>query len=61
MKIIRTFILSLVMVTISVAVGATVSIYGWGLHPKDWWWIIVPSVVGVFVNGLILAAMQSED
>lgn len=61
MKLIRQFILSLVMVTISVASNIAIFIYGLGLQPKDWFWIIGPSVAAVFINGTILAAMQSED
>lgn len=61
MKIIRTLIFTFATLVVSVSVSAASCIYGWGLQPKDWLWIIGPSIAGVFLNGTILAAMKSED
>ncbi len=38
--IIKKAILALLIVFISVLTMVMVLIYGWGLEPKSWWWII---------------------
>ena len=48
------------LVSLSVAVSVLVMIYGWGLRPLSWWWIVG---AGVFVNTVlrVLATRVEED
>jgi hypothetical protein len=41
------FLSLLFVICLSVALQILVMIFGWGLHPKSWWWIIGCGVIGV--------------
>lgn len=41
------FIALIFVLAVMVATSILVNIYGWGLQPKNWWWIIG---VGLFWN-----------
>lgn len=49
----------LFLISLMVATSVLVLMYGWGLHPQSWWWIIGG---GVFVNtALRLLADRIEE
>jgi hypothetical protein len=45
----------LFLFTVIIALQIGVNIYGWGLHPQNWWWIIG---VGVFGSVFIRVTMD---
>ena len=45
------FIANIFILALVVGTQITVMIYGWGLKPRSWWWIIG---VGFFVNMFLL-------
>lgn len=51
------------MFLLSCAVGLQilVYIYGWGMHPRSWWWILCGGVVGFTVIQLGYDALRKED
>lgn len=46
----RKFIISIVALVIGMGTTITVCIYGWGLEPQSWFWII-----GVYLFGHIVS------
>ena len=49
---IKDLVIVIVGLSISILTSALVMIYGWGLQPKSWWWII-----GIYTIGQIIAQM----
>ena len=37
----------LFLVCIAVALQICIMIFGWGLHPQSWWWLVGGGVFGV--------------
>ena len=50
MNALRKFLVTVFGLSLAVLLSILVLIYGWGLEPKSWWWII-----GVGVFGQIMA------
>ena len=45
-----------------IALGIAVMIYGWGLHPRSWWWIIGGGIFGqVFLRIIGEIITKSEN
>jgi hypothetical protein len=40
------FLAILLLLGVAVGLGVAIMIYGWGLHPRSWWWIIGGGVFG---------------
>ncbi|MFW5803736.1 MAG: hypothetical protein ACOCWG_00730 [bacterium] len=58
----RTENLMLVIFGLAVAITTTIltMIYGWGLEPQSWWWIIGMSLFGHIFAQIILAIAESD-
>lgn len=52
---------ALFLLSISMCMSICVLMFGWGLEPKSWWWIIGGSLVGYGVAGLFKAALEKEE
>ena len=48
------FISNTALLAVSILLGVGVGIYGWGLEPQSWWWIIGAGIGGKF----LLAALE---
>lgn len=62
-KLICLLIVSFLILGLTLATSVAVMIYGWGLTPQSWWWIIggaIAQFAFLLVNGLIQSAMKSE-
>jgi hypothetical protein len=46
------------LLSVTVALSACVMIFGWGLHPRSWWWIIGG---GVFAHSVIRAIFDKLE
>lgn len=51
----RSFMLVITGLVISIGTSILVMMYGWGLEPKSWWWIL-----GVYFFGQILAQLFAK-
>jgi len=54
LDLIRRSVLVIVGVVSGLATGIIVMIYGWGLVPKNWWFIIGVYLVGTFISLFII-------
>jgi len=61
MKLLRSFLLSLFGLCVSLTTTIFVMIYGWGLSPKSWWWIIGMYSIGTMVALLIVETANQKD
>jgi len=61
MKDLKAIVLDLVSIVISFLTSLGVFIYGWGLEPKSWFWIIGMSFIGISVAKLIAALAQKGE
>jgi len=45
-----------------VAIGTSIctAVFGWGLQPRSWWWIIGGSLGGFIIAQVILEASKSK-
>ncbi|MCP4607726.1 MAG: hypothetical protein GY845_03275 [Planctomycetes bacterium] len=43
----------LFVITVTIGMSILVMIYGWGLEPKSWWWIIGVGIFGQMFMKLI--------
>lgn len=50
------FLLSLIGFMLSVGVGVLIMIFGWGLQPVSWGWIIGGGTFGAFLGALFQLA-----
>ena len=55
------FLALLFLVCCSVGLSVLVMIYGWGLHPRSWWWIIGAGVFGVTVINTAYSKMLDSE
>ena len=46
---------------LAVSLQVLVMIYGWGIAPVSWWWIIGGGVFGVTILRSMLNALEKED
>lgn len=46
--------------SLGIALGVAVSMYGWGLEPKSWWWIIGGGVAGRVVIEILGVISKAE-
>ena len=55
----------LVTVILGMAIGVgtmvLVMIYGWGLEPQNWWWIVGGSIGGQILGHLFVAIGTAKD
>ena len=49
-----TFVAALAALSLSVGLSVLTAIYGWGLTPRSWWWIVGAGVFGQLVASGIL-------
>lgn len=61
MKILRQFLLILFAFAVAIATSVLTMIYGWGLQPKSWPWIICFSLLGHILAQLIILVAKSKD
>ena len=55
-------ILSYMFLTcIVVGLQILVMIFGWGLHPKSWWWVIGVGIFGSTAVRALIDAVMKED
>jgi hypothetical protein len=45
----------------TVAMSVCTMIYGWGLEPKSWWWIIGAGIFGRFLLIILDQIRKEED
>jgi hypothetical protein len=49
---------NLIIVTVglglSIATTVLVSVNGWGLSPKNWWWIVLGNLVGNMIAQIVI-------
>jgi hypothetical protein len=50
------FLLSLIGFLLSIGIGTAVMIYGWGVQPVSWGWILVGSIGGALIGALFQLA-----
>lgn len=48
------------VMALAIASSVLVMIYGWGLTPKSWWWIIGVGLFGQMVIRVLLDRLDSE-
>ena len=53
MELTKNFIIIIIPLAITIGINICVAIYGWGLSPKSWFWIIVMPIIG----GIIVQMM----
>ena len=61
MKALKSFVISLFAICISLSISITVMIYGWGLSPKSWWWIIGMYLIGHIVALMLIELAKQKD
>lgn len=61
MKALRSFVLALFGVIASLITTICVMIYGWGLSPKSWWWIIGMYLIGTITALTIIELAKQKD
>lgn len=61
MKELKDFMLSVFGICISVSTMVLVMIYGWGLQPKSWFWIIGAYFIGNILAVLIHLIAKESD
>lgn len=54
------FLAVLAVTAMSIVLGVAILMYGWGLEPKSWWWIIGGGVVGRFLVELAAEIARRE-
>ncbi len=45
---------------VSIIIGICTLIYGWGLEPKSWWWIIGAGVFGRIITEVLIVITQKK-
>ncbi len=58
---IRSFLISVFGMAMSIATSILVMIYGWGVTPKSWWWIVGVYLVGNIVALSIIEAAKLKE
>jgi len=48
-------------ITLSVGMSVLVMIYGWGLEPKSWWWIIGVGFFGQIIAQAIIKLSVAKE
>jgi RsiW-degrading membrane proteinase PrsW (M82 family) len=48
-------------VVIALLIQIGVLIYGWGLIPKDWWWIVGINLLGQLFVGFLVAIIKKKN
>lgn len=56
----RQIVVILFGISVGILTSIGVMIYGWGLEPKSWWWIIGVYMIG-HVMGQILVMLGKDD
>lgn len=46
-------------VPVAVALSVAVMIYGWGLEPRSWWWILLGALAQVVLAQLLIHATKT--
>ena len=55
------FIATMSMFCVGLALGIMIMIYGWGLEPKSWWWILGGGIGLRLIVLIIEAIVKKED
>lgn len=61
MSAIKSLIIAILALTVSLTCTILVMIHGWGLEPKNWWWIVGIYLFGQFVGQTLLAVAKADD
>lgn len=60
MDALRSFMLGIAALIISIVTSVAVMMKGWGLEPKSWGWIIGVYLIGNIISLLFMAAAKSD-
>jgi len=60
-KILAQILLFTTSLVINLGINILVMIYGWGLKPKSWTWIIVIYLIGQFIAYIFILAGKELD
>lgn len=60
MDVLRQFIVMMFGICLSITVTVGVMVYGWGLEPKSWWWIIGMYFIGQMIAQSIVAIGKAD-
>jgi hypothetical protein len=55
------FLAVLFLLTLTVGMSCLAMIYGWGLQPRSWWWIIGVGIVLNLVIRMVSDAVLKEN
>jgi len=61
MEALKSLIVSVFGICISMVTSIAVFVYGWGLSPKSWWWIIGMNLIGNISAILIIQIAKIKD
>jgi hypothetical protein len=61
MQAVRSLLIILFGLAIGIGASIAVCIYGWGLDPKSWWWIIGGHLLGQSVAHAVVALGKGKD
>ena len=57
----RRVVIAIVAVAMSIFVTVLVMVYGWGLQPKSWWWIIGAYAIGRMIAEMMMDLAKGND
>ncbi len=60
MEVIRKFLLVITGLVMAMITMILVMIYGWGLEPKSWWWIIGMNLLGNILSQLFILVSRDK-
>ncbi len=60
MEAIRKFLLVITGLVMAMVTMILVMIYGWGLEPKSWWWIIGMNLLGNILSQLFILVSRDK-
>ena len=60
MEVIRKFLLVITGLVMAMVTMILVMIYGWGLQPKSWWWIIGMNLLGNILSQLFILVSRDK-
>jgi uncharacterized membrane protein HdeD (DUF308 family) len=61
MKELKKLLLYMFGYTLIIATGILIMIYGWGLKPENWWWVILGNVFGLTFARAVVVIAESKD
>jgi len=54
------FIATTLLFVLSFTIGVLVMIYGWGLQPVSWWWIVGAGIAGRLLVEVMAILVRKE-